>query len=246
MKLTKTLLAVALFSVSGLANALVAFSAVAYTDQTAFNNALNVAGLSGTTQNFTAAAAANGVTDTQTYGVGDPNPITVGSIVFTGLDNGSSNGSAGFLAQNTYGIAGAFYTHQLFNEAGDNLVKITFASPVKGFGFNNSVLNLGSPFVWPTSGNAALTLTTDNGDTLLFQSPISSIFGLTSVAPIAFSGLISNTAFTSVTLSGTTAIGLQITDFTVAAVPEPETYAMLFAGLGLVGFVVRRKNSSAV
>lgn len=30
--------------------------------------------------------------------------------------------------------------------------------------------------------------------------------------------------------------------FKVAAVPEPETYAMLLAGLGLVGFMVRRRK----
>ena len=28
----------------------------------------------------------------------------------------------------------------------------------------------------------------------------------------------------------------------VAAVPEPETYALLLAGLGLVGSVIRRRN----
>lgn len=37
----------------------------------------------------------------------------------------------------------------------------------------------------------------------------------------------------------------RITNFTVAAVPEPETYAMLLAGLGLVGFASRRKVSKA-
>ncbi|WP_343731853.1 PEP-CTERM sorting domain-containing protein [Duganella sp.] len=31
----------------------------------------------------------------------------------------------------------------------------------------------------------------------------------------------------------------------VAAVPEPETYAMLFAGLGILGFAVRRKRTAA-
>ncbi|UQV47887.1 PEP-CTERM sorting domain-containing protein [Janthinobacterium lividum] len=29
----------------------------------------------------------------------------------------------------------------------------------------------------------------------------------------------------------------------ITAVPEPETYAMLLAGLGLLGFVLRRKQS---
>ncbi|MHB8471826.1 MAG: hypothetical protein ACYDC8_03030 [Gammaproteobacteria bacterium] len=228
----------ALFSVSSLAYS----ASVAYTNKTAFNNALNVAGLTGVTQDFTAAAAANGVTDTHSYGVGDPNPITVGLASFAGRDNGLSNGSAGFLSQNTYGITGAFYTHQLFSEKGDNLVKITFAAPIKAFGFDNSALNLGSPFVWPTSGNTNLTLTTDGGDVLVFQSPISSIYGLTSVAPTAFSGLISDTAFTSVTLAGPTAIGLQITDFTVAAVPVPAAVWLLGSGiLGLIGVAGRKE-----
>ena len=33
-------------------------------------------------------------------------------------------------------------------------------------------------------------------------------------------------------------------DYTVAAVPEAETYAMMLAGLGLVGFMVRRRNAA--
>lgn len=33
--------------------------------------------------------------------------------------------------------------------------------------------------------------------------------------------------------------------FTISAVPEPETYAMLLAGLGLVGFAVRRQGAAA-
>ena len=35
-------------------------------------------------------------------------------------------------------------------------------------------------------------------------------------------------------------------NLTVAAVPEPETYAMLLAGLGLLGFVSRRRNNEQV
>ncbi|NMQ27390.1 PEP-CTERM sorting domain-containing protein [Candidatus Accumulibacter phosphatis] len=33
-------------------------------------------------------------------------------------------------------------------------------------------------------------------------------------------------------------------DFLVAAVPEPESYAMLLAGLGIVGAVARRRRSA--
>ena len=32
---------------------------------------------------------------------------------------------------------------------------------------------------------------------------------------------------------------------TVGAVPEPETYALMFAGLGAVGWVARRKQRAA-
>ena len=37
---------------------------------------------------------------------------------------------------------------------------------------------------------------------------------------------------------------LGFTSFTVAAVPEPETYAMLVAGLGLLGFNARKSNKN--
>lgn len=38
---------------------------------------------------------------------------------------------------------------------------------------------------------------------------------------------------------------LQIAAVTVAAVPEPETYAMLLAGLGFIGAIARRRNKAA-
>ncbi len=37
---------------------------------------------------------------------------------------------------------------------------------------------------------------------------------------------------------------LTVSDTPLAAVPEPETYAMLLAGLGLIGFSVRRKQQA--
>ena len=62
-----------------------------------------------------------------------------------------------------------------------------------------------------------------------------------------FSGLTSNTNYT-LTVTGTGAEYLgQTYSFqmaAVAAVPEPETYAMLLAGLGLVGSIVRRRKTT--
>lgn len=38
---------------------------------------------------------------------------------------------------------------------------------------------------------------------------------------------------------------LLLDDITINAVPEPETYAMLLTGLGLIGFAARRKRTVA-
>jgi hypothetical protein len=47
-------------------------------------------------------------------------------------------------------------------------------------------------------------------------------------------------------LFGTPSIGAKYSgDVSVSAVPEPETYGMLLAGLGLVGFAARRKAKKA-
>ena len=39
-------------------------------------------------------------------------------------------------------------------------------------------------------------------------------------------------------------MGAMLDNVSVAAVPEPETYAMMLAGLGLLGFMARRKKSA--
>ena len=56
--------------------------------------------------------------------------------------------------------------------------------------------------------------------------------------PGVFGGYASNLACTS------TGCDLDLTAST-AAIPEPETYAMLLAGLGMLGFAARRRRRQA-
>ena len=41
-------------------------------------------------------------------------------------------------------------------------------------------------------------------------------------------------------------VGALLDNVTVTAVPEPESYAMIMAGLGLMGFIVRRRKNGQV
>ena len=62
---------------------------------------------------------------------------------------------------------------------------------------------------------------------------------------MAFAGLSgSSSSPFMLTLTGTAgATALYSGELTVKAVPEPETYALLLAGLGVLGFVARRRRS---
>nr|WP_206022005.1 FxDxF family PEP-CTERM protein [Rhodoferax bucti] len=62
----------------------------------------------------------------------------------------------------------------------------------------------------------------------------------------SFSNLLSGTY--TLKASGTVANGgfnVLITSYTVTPVPEPETYAMLLAGLGVMGAIARRRSKTA-
>ena len=60
-----------------------------------------------------------------------------------------------------------------------------------------------------------------------------------------FQGFTSSSAFTSMTLSEGTGCcqeTFQVENLRIAPVPEPETYAMFMVGLGLIGFMARRRK----
>lgn len=82
-------------------------------------------------------------------------------------------------------------------------------------------------------GSAVDNLTVNSGDgfsnhTLLFSPSTTGIYSL----------IFQN--------AGGDNVGALLDNVSVSAVPEPETYAMLLVGLGLLGFMARRRKESAV
>ena len=81
-----------------------------------------------------------------------------------------------------------------------------------------------------------------NGINFLISDPAGS-------APFAFvaNGLSFTGNDLAVTIHRSNAwVFLSEVEFNVTPVPEPETYAMLLAGLGLVGFAIRRRKAVVV
>jgi len=60
---------------------------------------------------------------------------------------------------------------------------------------------------------------------------------------LSFSAITSGVVSFGFQNQGGNNIGALLDNVTVAAVPEPDTYAMLLAGLGLMGYVARRRKS---
>jgi hypothetical protein len=96
--------------------------------------------------------------------------------------------------------------------------------------------------------NIVVTL---SGQNLTFDAAQSNLNGVTGEAfgagKLKFWG-IDTTGMTPFTLElyGTGMLGAKYSgEVTVAAIPEPETYGMLIGGLGILGFLARRKAKKA-
>ena len=87
---------------------------------------------------------------------------------------------------------------------------------------NNDSVNLVTVPAFATSG--------DNND--------SSYFALNATGGDLITGL----TFRSVRLAG---YSFEVDNLRISAIPEPQTYALLFAGLGAVGFIARRRRTRA-
>lgn len=103
--------------------------------------------------------------------------------------------------------------------------------------FNLNSLDLGTSYYAPTTGTAQLNADLAGGGSFNTALALSDQFqtfhlGLNNVLAVHIHGV-----------GGTSSAYTALDNVSVSAVPEPESYALLLAGLGLLGTVVRRRKS---
>jgi hypothetical protein len=139
------------------------------------------------------------------------------------------------LATASYGSS--FFSGQTGDSSIPSDVIVTLA------GANAISFTYGSYIATP---NSPVTMVLNDGE--IFSQNLPSNAGIDT----SFVGFVSQTPITSITFStisgnaesGPYAYSLDITGFSLAApVPEPETFAMMLAGLGLMGVIARRRKA---
>lgn len=120
-------------------------------------------------------------------------------------------------------------THFLDNRYGGADLIFTLAAPVSAFGLQIGATNSAQTLSAYDSANALL------GSVSIPDQVSTSPFPHTGFYSLSYGGI------SKVVLSASAGDWI-VVDNVTAAVPEPETYAMLLAGLGLLGAVARRRN----
>lgn len=152
----------------------------------------------------------------------------------SGTFGGNGNGDPG--SWNLLGTNGsAFLGNNGVNNSNSYVTTMTFTSPVASLAFDVSRSNGSSP---GQSLTASVYL-----QNIFVDSQIITLNEINEWTSVSFG----TGAYDKMVLTGS-ANGFSpygIDNLQIAAVPEVETYAMLLAGLGLMGSIIRRRNSSA-
>lgn len=164
----------------------------------------------------------------------DNNPITTeyaGLGVTFGSDNAGTWGGLSAGDPGNWDLEGTNGPAFLGNNDGGHITSIFFSSLINNVSFDAS-RSLGS------SSGQTLTVSAYNGATLV-SSQIITLGDINTWTSVSFA----TSGFDSLILDGSdTGFSPYGIDNLVAAVPEPEIYGMLLAGLGLVGFMAYRRR----
>ncbi len=136
-----------------------------------------------------------------------------------------------------YGAGGGGDHWMSTNSRNDSVLFSNFSNAIYGAGgffFGSDVFGQYSP-----STGSTLTAVNVYGETFTYH--------LDSPTQSSFVGFVSTGSLTQLTFTTDSQVGVWPTvnnlTLSVAAVPEPETYGMLLAGLGLIGFIARRRKT---
>lgn len=167
-----------------------------------------------------------GVFTTETFSASLPNYTAAGNH-FSGVTFGAGNYINSDYSESFPNIHGNTIANFGSTNSFAESTTLSFATPVSGVAFN---------FI-TNEGNT--TFTAFLGDTVVESfTAASNIFG-------TFYGF-QNISFNSIRITDVPVNHAYLIDnleVTTAAVPEPETYALMLAGLGALGFVARRRKS---
>ena len=168
-----------------------------------------------------------------------------GGITFTrSMDTASNSGLGAVLGQGNYGLGpnGSFDEKPVYAGLDGNAGHIRFMldAPVSQFGV---FVNYS-----PTADDHPLIEALDIAGNV-FETWDLSVF-----APVSTPGGLDEFRFRGITESSASIYGLQLANSYILAtgslhgdpvptIPEPETYALMLAGLGVVGFMARRRRA---
>lgn len=185
-------------------------------------------------------------TSSQTWSIDTIRLWTVNSTATAALWGGIAGSTIG-LASSSGTISTATYsdltTYQGYSGAYRDMFQVDFGVNITlaaGQSYDFFLDGTGGSYTIPFvhASNAALSGSPQDGadNSMLWGEVVSGNFNQTSVQP-----------WTSLNNGWDKASDVNVQAFgSIGAVPEPETYAMLLAGLGLVGVVARRRKQAQV